>query len=176
LARTAAGTAAVGGALGLSLFKSGLAKEASSTGPAMADDKSRVNADPTQIAAAWISFWNSRDATRATTLFAHNVAFEDVTFGVVDNDIVQLETFAQSYFKGAPPDARFDLPASDLRGGHGTIEWLWTFTTTATFFGPTPGKKVAVRGASVIELDGTKIVRESDYWDQATVLRQIGQL
>jgi hypothetical protein len=33
-----------------------------------------------------------------------------------------------------------------------------------------------VRGVSVIELHGNKIVRESDYWDMATVLREIGQL
>ena len=137
---------------------------------------SRVNADPTQIASSWISFWNSRHASRAHTLFADNVVYEDVTLGVVNNGIAQLEAFAQDYFEAAPPDARFELLASDIRGGHGTIEWLWTFTTTATYFGPTPGKKVAVRGATVIELHGTTIVRDSDYWDMATVLREIGQL
>lgn len=137
---------------------------------------SRVDADPTQIATAWITFWNSRDANSAPTLFADNVVYEDVTLGVVNHGIDELKAFAQGYFDTAPPDAQFYLVASDINGGHGTIEWLWTFTTTATFFGPTPGKEVAVRGVSVIELHGNKIVRNTDYWDLATVLRQIGQL
>jgi steroid delta-isomerase-like uncharacterized protein len=137
---------------------------------------SRVHAQPPEIGTEWINFWNSRNANSAPTLFADNVVYEDVTLGVVNTGIAELEAFAQGYFESAPPDARFTLLASDLRGGHGTIEWLWTFTTTATFFGPTPGKEVAVRGVSVIELQGNKIVRESDYWDLATVLRQIGQL
>ena len=135
---------------------------------------SRVHAQGPDIATEWINFWNSRNANSAPTLFADNVVYEDVTLGVVNTGIAELETFAQGYFETAPPDARFTLLASDLRGGHGTIEWLWTFTTTATFFGPTPGKQVSVRGVSVIELQGNKIVRNSDYWDLATVLRQIG--
>jgi steroid delta-isomerase-like uncharacterized protein len=137
---------------------------------------SRVDADPKQIVAAWSTFWNSRDASSAPTLFTDDVVYEDVTFGVVNNGIAELEMFAQGYFDVAPPDARFDVVASDIKGGQGTIEWLWTFTTTDTWFGPTPGKEVAVRGVSVFHLHGNKIVRNSDYWDMATVLREIGQL
>jgi steroid delta-isomerase-like uncharacterized protein len=137
---------------------------------------SRVHAQPHEIATDWINFWNSGNAKSAPTLFADNVVYEDLTLGAVNTGIAELEMFAQGYFEAAPPDARFTLLASDLRGGHGTIEWLWTFTTTATFFGPTPGKAVSVRGVSVIELHGNKIVRDTDYWDLATVLREIGQL
>jgi len=137
---------------------------------------SRVDADPTQIATAWIAFWNSRDASSAPTLFADNVVYEDVAPGVVNMGIDELQNFARGYFDTAPPDARFDLVASNIKGGQGSIEWLFTFTTTATFFGPTPGEKVAVRGATIIHLAGNKIVSNSDYWDIATVLREIGQL
>ncbi|MBI1926047.1 nuclear transport factor 2 family protein [Candidatus Poribacteria bacterium] len=134
------------------------------------------DADPTQIATALNTFWNiTRDAKSALTLFADNVVYEDVPLGVVNSGIAELEAFAQGYFDAAPPDSRFENLATVINGGHGTQEWLWTFTTTATFFGPTPGIPVAVRGVSVFQLDGNKIVRNSDYWDQATVLRQIGQ-
>ena len=137
---------------------------------------SRIHAQGPDLATEWINFWNSFNANSAPTLFADNVVYEDVTFGVVNTGIAELEAFAQAYFAAAPPDAQFTLVGSDLRGGHGTIEWLWTFTTTDTFFGPTPGIKVSVRGVSVIELHGNKIVRDTDYWDMATVLREIGQL
>src|SRR5262249_17137244 len=93
---------------------------------------SRLHAQGPEIATEWINFWNSRNATSAPTVFADNVVYEDVTFGVVNTGFAELEAFPQGYFQTAPPDAQFTLVASDLRGGHGTIEWLWPFTTTAT--------------------------------------------
>jgi hypothetical protein len=38
------------------------------------------------------------------------------------------------------------------------------------------GKKFSVRGVSVVEIEGRRIARETDYWDLATLLGQIGLL
>jgi steroid delta-isomerase-like uncharacterized protein len=134
---------------------------------------STAQVPPPPIARAWIDFWNSRDANRAAVLFSDNVFYEDVPLGAVNHGVMELQRFAQGYFSAAPPDARFDLVASQIRGQHGYIEWVWTVPTD-TLFGT--GKKFSVRGATVIDLVGDKIGRNSDYWDLATVFRQIGLL
>jgi ketosteroid isomerase-like protein len=38
------------------------------------------------------------------------------------------------------------------------------------------GKKFSVRGVSVIEMRGGKIYRNVDFYDVATIMRQVGQL
>ena len=79
-------------------------------------------------------------------------------------------------FQGAPADPNFALvnafTESDLNGGHVTTEWVWTSTD---FIWKT-GKKFSVRGITAIDREGGKIARNSDYWDGATVFRQIGLL
>ena len=133
----------------------------------------RAQVPPPQIGQAWVDFWNSRDVNLAATLFTNDVFYEDVTLGAVNHGILELQAFAEFYFSTAPPDARFDLVASQIRGQHGYIEWVWTVPTD-TFFGT--GKPFSVRGVTAIDLDGNKIARNSDYWDLATVFRQIGLL
>lgn len=54
-------------------------------------------------------------------------------------------------------------------------EWIMRGTHTGDLPGlPATGKGVSVRGSSIIELQDGKIRRCSDYWDMATLLRQIG--
>jgi hypothetical protein len=41
---------------------------------------------------------------------------------------------------------------------------------------PATGKRFSIRGVTILELQGDKIRRDSDYWDAATVMRQVGLL
>jgi steroid delta-isomerase-like uncharacterized protein len=41
---------------------------------------------------------------------------------------------------------------------------------------PATGKRLSVRGSTILELEAGKIRRESDYWDAATFMRQVGLL
>jgi hypothetical protein len=66
-----------------------------------------------------------------------------------------------------------DLVNSDLKGDHGTIEWIFSGTDKGIY---KTGKKFSVRGVTVIDVQGTKISRNSDYYDLATMLRQLGLL
>jgi steroid delta-isomerase-like uncharacterized protein len=130
------------------------------------------------IADAWIAFWNSRDVNGGAALFTEDAFYEDLTQGAMNyHGLKEIEGFAQGYFSVAPADSVFTLTnaveESDLKGGgHVIIEWLWNSTDP---FWKT-GKKVSVRGATVIDLAEGKIARNSDYWDLATALRQVGLL
>jgi steroid delta-isomerase-like uncharacterized protein len=132
---------------------------------------------PQSLAEAWIAFWNSRDVSGAAALFTDDAVYEDLTQqGAVNHGLKEVEAFAQAFFQAAP-DSTFTLvnafTESDEKGGHVTVEWLWT--ATDTFIGKT-GKKLSVRGSTAMDLVGGKIARNSDYWDLATAYRQVGLL
>jgi steroid delta-isomerase-like uncharacterized protein len=133
----------------------------------------RADADDTAVAQAWIEAWNSHDPDKVITLFTENAVVEDVTFGAVSRGLAEIRQFAVSSFT-AFPDIHFDLVNSTLKGGHGTIEWVFSGTDTGGFGGT--GKPFSVRGVTVMDVHGTQLTRETDYWDLATVLKEIGRL
>jgi ketosteroid isomerase-like protein len=71
------------------------------------------------------------------------------------------------------PDLELKLLRSDIHDGHGTIEWTFSGTDKGVY---KTGKKFSVRGVSVIEMRGGKISRNLDFYDVATVMRQVGVL
>ena len=125
------------------------------------------------VAQAWIDAWNSHNPDQVVALFTDNAVIEDVTLGAVSQGLVEIRKFAVDSF-AAFPDIHFDLVDSTLKGGHGTIEWVFSGTDTGGFGGT--GKRFSVRGVTVMDVRGTKLSRETDYWDLATVLKEIGLL
>jgi steroid delta-isomerase-like uncharacterized protein len=63
-------------------------------------------------------------------------------------------------------------------GPWAAIEWTMSGTYTGDWPGmPATGRRFSsVRGTSILELEAGKIRRESDYWDAATVMKQVGLL
>ena len=133
----------------------------------------RAEAIDTAVAQAFIDAWNSHDPDKVVALFTADAVVEDVTFGAVSHGLAEIRAFAEGTF-AAVPDLHFDLVNSSLKGGHGTIEWVLSGTDTGAFGGT--GNPFSVHGVTVMEVHGTKLTLERDYWDLATVLRQIGLL
>ncbi len=90
----------------------------------------------------------------------------------MNHGTAQIHDFAQFFFT-AIPDLKIELVNSHIKGGHGTIEWIFSGTDKGIYM---TGKKFSVRGVTVLDLKGNKISRDSDYWDLATVLRELGLL
>jgi steroid delta-isomerase-like uncharacterized protein len=130
-----------------------------------------AGADAT-LAAKWIAAWNSHDAEKMLPLFSGNVFYEDVAFGEVSRGHAELRKFAASEFE-AVPDLMLKLVRANIHGDHGTIEWIFSGTDKDVF---KTGKKFSVRGVSVIDLRDGKITRNLDFYDAATIMRQVGQL
>jgi steroid delta-isomerase-like uncharacterized protein len=147
---------------------------APSAGLAHADDpqdQDRVGAH-NNLAQRWVDAWNSHDANAVAVLFTRDAVYEDVPFGVVNHGPEQIQAFAQFFFT-AVPDLHVSLVNSALRGDRGTIEWVFSGTDHGIYG---TGKTFAVRGVTVLELRGAKISRNVDYYDLATILRQLGLL
>jgi steroid delta-isomerase-like uncharacterized protein len=128
----------------------------------------------------WAMAWSSaehNDPERVLALFADDCVFEDVTFGVVARGKEELRSFVNGAF-AACPDFTYGVTSRFAARHWAAIEWVMSGTHTGDFPGmPATGKRFSsVRGASILELEAGKIRRESDYWDAATFMKQVGLL
>lgn len=124
------------------------------------------------VAEQWIAGWNSRNPDQLLHLFTGDVFYEDVAFGEASHGTAELRKFADDYFQ-AVPDLELKLLRATIHNGHGTIEWTLSGTDKGMF---KTGKKFSVRGVSVIDLRDGKIFRNLDFYDSATIMRQVGLL
>ena len=131
-----------------------------------------AKADDTAIALAWVAAWNSHDANQVVALFTPDAVYEDVPLGAVSHGTAQIRAFAQAFFN-AVPDSKITYVSSSIKGGHGVIEWVFGGTDVGIHG---TMKVFLARGVTVLDLHGTQIARNSDYYDLATLLRQIGLL
>jgi steroid delta-isomerase-like uncharacterized protein len=131
-----------------------------------------TQADDLAVPNAWIAAWNSHNADAVAALFTPDALYEDVPTGAVNYGTAQIRAFAQGFFT-AVPDIHLELVGASLKGGHGTIEWVLTGTDQGIY---RTGTQFRVRGVTVIDVHGTQISRNSDYWDLATLLREVGLL
>ena len=133
----------------------------------------KAKADPgAEFAAKWIAAWNSHDADKFLPLFTDDAFYEDVAFGEKSKGSAELRKFFASELEGIP-DLELKLERANLQGGHGTIEWVFSGTDKGVY---KTGKKFSVRGVSVIEMRDGKISRNLDFYDLATIMRQVGTL
>ena len=121
----------------------------------------------------YLAAW-SNDIEKLMPYFTEDVVYEDVTLGVVNHGKDETRAFALNFFKTFP-DTRFTLTSAVVSGNHAAIEWTLTGTQTGDMPGmPAAGKKISIRGVSTMELRHGKISRDADYWDMATMRRQLG--
>jgi steroid delta-isomerase-like uncharacterized protein len=128
----------------------------------------------TRFAEAWAAAWSSGDPDRLLVLFTEDCVYEDVTLGAVNRGSEELRAFA-SGFMGGVPDFKVELTSSFGTGDRLSAEWRMTGTHTGDLPNmPATGRKFDLRGASVFELEGDKGNACRDYWDMATLLKQLG--
>ena len=127
-------------------------------------------------AIAWSSAENN-DPERVLALLTDDCVFEDVTFGVVTRGKEELRRFVNGAF-AVIPDFKYRLTRRFAAGEWAVIEWVMSGTHRRDLPGiPATGKRFSsLRGSTVLELEAVKIRRESDYWDAATFMKQVGLL
>jgi steroid delta-isomerase-like uncharacterized protein len=125
----------------------------------------------------WATAWSSHDTAKVLALFTDDCVYEDVTLGVVNHGKEELGAFTDGTF-AATPDFKIELTARLVAGNWAAMEWVMSGTHKGDFPGlPATGKRFSsLRGATIVELQGGKIRRNSDYWDAATFMRQVGLL
>ncbi len=124
----------------------------------------------------WVLAWSSSDVERLLPLFTDSVDYEDVPFGAASHGRDALRDIATGTF-AAFADMKFELKSRFVAadGKSGAMEWIWRGRQTQDFPGlPATNKPFEVRGTTVVEFTDGKISRNSDYWDLATYMKQVG--
>jgi steroid delta-isomerase-like uncharacterized protein len=119
-----------------------------------------------------LAAWSSHDPERVVSFYTDDVVYEDVPLGLTKSGKEELRQFAISTFR-LSPDITFEVNSTRVSNGHGVAEV--TMHGTDKEFLKT-GKTFSVRGVSVFEIRGGKISRDRDYYDVATIMRQVGLL
>jgi steroid delta-isomerase-like uncharacterized protein len=118
--------------------------------------------------------WNSHDVEKIVSFFTDDGVHEDMAIGAVYRGREELKVFISRTF-AAFPDIKFERKPVFGAGDWSAREWIMSGTHGGDLPGlPATGKKFSVRGASVTELHEGKIKRNTDYWNLASSLQQIG--
>jgi len=110
-------------------------------------------------------------------------SFNDSNFttGVIihasPKDVVGIDSVKAYYanFLTGFSDIRFDI--KDIFGDGNKMVKYWQFSGTHTglFFGiPATGKKVSIRGTTLIRMENGKIAEEEDFYDNLEFMQQLG--
>ncbi len=135
-----------------------------------------ASSDAERVLEDWATAWSSHDTKKVLSLFTDDCVYEDVTFGAINRGKKELRAFADGVFAGVP-DFKVDLTARFVAGSWAGMEWVMSGTHKGDFPGmPATGKRFSTRGVTILELQAGKIRRNSDYWDAASVMRQVGLL
>jgi steroid delta-isomerase-like uncharacterized protein len=123
----------------------------------------------------FLSGW-SGDIPKLLTTVTDDVLYEDKTVGAVLHGKEELRKFAQGWFN-AFPDLHFTLNSTLISGNRAAVEWTGTGTQKGDMPGmPASNKVSSVPGVSIVECADGKIKHDADYWDMATVMKQLGFL
>ncbi|MCX5997267.1 MAG: ester cyclase [Chloroflexi bacterium] len=132
--------------------------------------------DTEKLAKDLIAAVNSHDVDKMLTLFTDDCVYEDVAVGKVNRGKQELKTFVTGWYAFSN-DIKFELTSQFSAGDWGATEWIMSGTHTGDVLGiPATNKRYSVRGASITELGMGRIRRNSDYWNLASFLQQIGIL
>ena len=116
--------------------------------------------------------WNTHDADKVASFYTDDVVYEDVAFGLKAHGHAEMRKLAADFFAGVP-DLKLEVVSNTSMGNRGSVEWVFGGTDVGLY---KTGKKFSVRGASVYQLRGGKFSSNRDYYDSASIMRQVGIL
>jgi steroid delta-isomerase-like uncharacterized protein len=115
--------------------------------------------------AAWAEAWSSGDPTQMAALYTEDGVYEEVPTGVVARGPDEITAFIADTY-AAIPDARVTP-----RRGFQAEDWA---VMEADFSGESAeGASFSIPFVVVFELEGDKIVRETDYFDLNALMTQL---
>jgi steroid delta-isomerase-like uncharacterized protein len=132
---------------------------------------------PLDVAKAYVAAWNEKHAEKASTYFADNVEYLDVTVGEPQKGREAARDNVIKVFITAVPDLKWEMKSNPIVSADG-VAFQWTFTGTNTgAWGPdTPAtnKSFSFDGVTFMRIKDGKIVYQGDYYDGYGFQKQLG--
>jgi len=122
----------------------------------------------------YLETWNTHDLDKMVSFFTDDCVYENLARGQTYRGKEEIKAWAKMSFD-AIPDFKLDVTSLFVSGDWAACEWVMTGTQTGSAPDlPATGKSFSVRGSTIVQLREGKIARNTDYWDMATFLRQLG--
>jgi steroid delta-isomerase-like uncharacterized protein len=118
--------------------------------------------------------WNAHDPGGVGAVFASDATLQDAGGeSVTGRDAIAAR--AKGYID-AFPDLQLQICALSVDGNKYALEWRASGTNTGSLAGmPPTNKSVLIEGCDVAEVGDDGLVhREMDYWNEASMMRQLG--
>jgi steroid delta-isomerase-like uncharacterized protein len=119
--------------------------------------------------------WNSHDINKILSFFTDDGIYEDVTRGIVNHSKKEIAGYLNTSFIDFP-DLKI-VVNTVIATGDWTVYEIVTSGTHAHSSRPevpATGKTFSVRAVSVFKMSKGKISRQSEYYNYATLLQQVG--
>ena len=134
----------------------------------MANDQRKLIAD-------WFKAWNSRDAENIASFYTEDGSFEEVPTGKIIKGKNELISIFKNIFIEYPDltcEQKSAFYSPNAVCGEFIMSGTQTYSTNPAV--PATGKRISVGVAFILELQQDKIKRHTDYFDGATIARQLG--
>ena len=119
---------------------------------------------------------NSHDMERVLSFYSPDCVGSDVGQAGLLRGHADLRTLLEMYWR-AFPDLQFIVTNTVVQDSNMAIVWVAEGTHQGPIMNiPPTGRKVEVRGMSVIEVEDGLVVRGQHIWDLAGMLRHMGLL
>ena len=120
--------------------------------------------------------WNSHDIEKVLGLYSSEYVGEDVGQAFLLRGHDGVRAMLENYWR-AFPDLEFTILDAIQQDARLAIVWIADGTHQGTIMNiPPTGRRVAVRGVSIIDVQDGLVVRGQYIWDLAVMLRHMGLL
>jgi steroid delta-isomerase-like uncharacterized protein len=134
--------------------------------------------DVEKIVRTFHESWDRRDPDRGATVIADDCHFEDIARGEL---LPGPEAYKRDYFRWreAFPDGEVKVTNVIVQGDWAVVEFTNRGTQTGRLRSslgefPPSGRRMEVRYCSVMRVRDGKVVEGRDYYDSASIARQLG--
>jgi steroid delta-isomerase-like uncharacterized protein len=135
-----------------------------------------MSTDMEKFAQDYYAAWNLRDWEKLSSLLTDDIICEDTAEGRVVHGKQEMKAYYADTIAWSA-DVKFEIKSLLSSGNRAVSEWVMSGTHTGDIPGlKATGKNFSVRGVTVVELRDGKICRETEYWNIAAFLQQIGLL
>ena len=120
--------------------------------------------------------WNSHDIQKVLGFYSSDYIAEDVGQAFLLRGHDGIRSMLENYWQ-AFPDLEFTLIDAVVQDSRLAIVWMAEGTHQGPIMNiPATGRRVAVRGVSILDVENGLIVRGQYIWDLAGMLRHMGLL
>ena len=134
--------------------------------------------DVENIVRQFHELWDLRDPDRGAQVISDDCQFEDVARGEI---LIGPEAYKRDYYRWreAFPDGECKVTNVIVQGNWAVVEFVNRGTQTGPLHSslgefPPSGRRMEARYCSVMRVENGKVVEGRDYYDSATIARQLG--